>query len=106
MNAPELPDFPKLAASAAGAFVSLIFRKDSTPFEKVMLFIGGSGMSYTTSEPIIRWLGGHDIGGLVYFWVGLLGMAVAAKAYDVVQVIDAKDIAAAIVRKVRAVWKS
>lgn len=102
MNFPDLQiDYTKLIASLAGSFVSLKFVPGDTLKERAMVFFGGSAVSWYSSDAISKWIGNNNIDGLVHFWVGILGMTIVSKLYEVVQAQDPNKIAEAIV----AWWK-
>lgn len=89
----ELPDFAKIAAGVLGAFVSLRFVQ-GTLVERGFMFVGGAAVSYYSTGPLAEWIGGRGIEGLIGFFAGLLGMTLVAKAYEVIQALDAKQISA------------
>ena len=82
----------KLIAGMVGAFVSLRFI-DGTKTEKGIMAIGGSAMSYFGTSPTADYLHMANGEGLVGFMIGLFGMAVVSKVYEVIQVIDAPSVA-------------
>lgn len=83
----------KLAASVLGAFVSLKFVQ-GTLAERGMMFIGGAALSYYSTGPLVAWIGGAGLDGLVGFFSGLLGMTIVSKLYEIIQLMDAKQIGA------------
>lgn len=91
----QLPDFSiaKLAAGLFGSVVSLKFVQ-GTILERALMCVGGAALSYYASTPVVAWVGLPNIEGLVGFMIGLFGMAVVAKGYEVLQMLDAKTIAA------------
>jgi len=82
----------KLIAGAAGAFVSLRFIQ-GTKTEKGIMAIGGSAMSYFGTTPTTDYLHMASAEGLIGFLIGLFGMAIVSKLYEVIQVIDAPAVA-------------
>lgn len=84
--------FAKLGAGIVGAAVSLKFVQ-GTWAERVMMCIGGSALSYYGTTPLATWVAAPDAEGLIGFFIGLFGMAIVAKVYEVVMLIDAKKIA-------------
>lgn len=88
------PDFSiaKLLAGVAGSFVSLKFVQGSY-IERVFMGIGGAALSYYATTPAANWVGVPDTEGLIGFMIGLFGMAIMAKVYEVVLLADAKQIA-------------
>ena len=82
----------KLIAGIAGAVVSLKFVQGTWP-ERVIMAIGGAALSYFASDNMAKWLNVPEALGLVGFLIGLFGMAIVAKVYEVIQMIDAKKAA-------------
>ncbi|MDQ0084595.1 hypothetical protein J2W35_004964 [Variovorax boronicumulans] len=82
----------KLGAGIAGAVTSLRFVK-GTWQEKTIMVIGGCAFSYYASEFISSWLAMQKAEGLIGYLCGLFGMAVISKIYEVIQMLDAKQIA-------------
>lgn len=89
------PDFSlaKLASGIAGALVSMRFLQGTWP-EKVTMAIGGAALSYYATGAVAAWLSIDNAEGLVGFLIGLFGMAIVAKGYEVIQMVDAKQVAA------------
>ena len=79
----------KLVAGAAGSFASIRFVQGSW-FERLMMCIGGSFLSYFATTPVAAWVGLQSAEGLVGFLVGLFGMSIAAKVYEVIGFLDAQ----------------
>ena len=88
------PDFSlaKLLAGICGSAVSLRFVQ-GTLAERLFMGVGGASLSYYASTPAAAWVGIPDGEGLVGFLIGLFGMAIMAKVYEVIQLLDAKQIA-------------
>ncbi|VTU32375.1 hypothetical protein H4CHR_02999 [Variovorax sp. PBS-H4] len=82
----------KLAAGIAGALVSMKFLQGTWP-EKLGMAAGGSALSYFATTPIAEWLSTPRAEGLVGFLVGLFGMAIVSKGYEVIQMLDSKEMA-------------
>ena len=93
----------KLLAGLAGSVVSLRFVQGTIP-ERIFMAVGGAALSYYASTPAARWVGVQDAEGLVGFLIGLFGMAVMAKVYEVILVADAKQIAADTWAAVKRKW--
>lgn len=95
----------QFAAGASGALVSMRFMA-GTWFEKLTMALGGSALSFFGTAPLASWLKMQNAEGLVGFLIGLFGMALVSKAYEVIWLIDAsriaKDLWAAVARKWRA----
>ena len=66
--------------------------------------IGGAALSYFASDPVAVWLNVPQALGLVGFLIGLFGMAIVAKVYEVLQLLDAKQIATDIWETVKRKW--
>lgn len=96
---------PQFAAGTAGALVSMRFIS-GTWFEKVTMALGGSALSFFGTPPLFSWLAINNSEGLLGFLVGLFGMALVSKVYEIIWLIDsnkiAKDLWSAVVRK----WKA
>ena len=103
MNQNEIPDIPKLAAAILGSFVSLRF-VPGTPLERFVMFVGGCALSYYAVAPLAAWLGGTRLEGLIGFMCGLLGMTIVSKLYEVVQLMDAKQIAIDVWAAIKRKW--
>ena len=99
------PDFSlvKLAAGVAGAVVSLRFVQ-GTFFERLTMAIGGAALSYFATSPLAEWLGAAKSEGVIGFFIGLFGMAIVSKIYEVIQMVDAKQVAADTWRMVKRKW--
>lgn len=69
-------------AGVAGSALSLFFVKGSW-HERVAMSVGGAAVSYYAAPWIAGKTGLPD--GLCGFFVGLFGMAVVAKAYELIQ---------------------
>ena len=81
----------KLVAGIAGSFVSLKFMA-GTLGQRFVLAIGGAALSYFGSTPTSSWLGLQSAEGLVGFLIGMFGMAISSKVYEVISALDAKGI--------------
>ena len=103
MSSPDFPDIPKLGASILGAFVSLRFIP-GTIYERGMMFVGGAAVSFYSTAPLSRWIGGVGLEGLIGFLTGLLGMQVINKLYEVIQGLDAKVIGVDVWDWVKRKW--
>lgn len=82
----------KLAAGVAGALVSLKYMQ-GTYIERAAMAVGGAAMSYYGTTPMVVWVGVHDAEGLIGFFIGLFGMSIVAKCYEIISLIDAKEAA-------------
>lgn len=95
----------KLISGVAGAVVSMRFVQGTWP-EKFFMAIGGSALSYFATTPIADWLGVQRAEGLIGFLVGLFGMAVVSKGYEVIQMIDAKKVASDLWELAKRKWRA
>lgn len=93
----------KLIAGVAGAVVSLNFVQGTWP-ERIIMAIGGAALSYFASNNLAVWMGVPEALGLVGFLIGLFGMAIVAKIYEVLQMLDAKQIASDVWASVKRKW--
>lgn len=95
----------KLASGVAGALVSMRFLQGTWP-EKITMAIGGSALSYFASTPVAEWLSAQRAEGLVGFLIGLFGMALVSKGYEVIQMLDARTIASDVWGWVARKWRA
>lgn len=93
----------KLIAGIAGAVVSLNFVRGTWP-ERIIMAIGGASLSYFASDNVATWLNVPEALGLVGFLIGLFGMAIVAKVYEVMQLLDAKTIAVDVWETIKRKW--
>lgn len=91
----EPPDFSfvKIIAGFFGSLVSLKF-VPGTFFEKTLMLAGGVALSYFATSPVTDWLAIPKTEGLIGFFIGLFGMALVSKVYEVLLLLDATAIAA------------
>lgn len=101
------PDFSvaKLVAGVAGSFVSLGYVKGSY-LERLSMGIGGAALSYYGTTPASNWIGVPDTEGLIGFMIGLFGMAIMSKVYEVIQMADAQQIALDLWERVKRKWSA
>lgn len=96
----------KLAAGVAGSFVSLRFIQGS-PIQRATSFVGGAALSYFMSTPSTVWLGLKGVDGaegVVGLFIGVFGMTIVSKMYDVIQGADAQVMATALLDWVKRKW--
>jgi len=93
----------KLLAGVAGSVVSLRFVQGTIP-ERMFMGIGGAALSYYATTPASAWIGIHDAEGLVGFLIGLFGMAIMSKIYEVILLADAGKIAADTWETIKRKW--
>ena len=93
----------KLAAGLAGAVVSLRFVQGSY-LERLTMALGGAALSYFGTTPLSDWLVAPKAEGVIGFFIGLFGMAIVAKVYEVIQLLDAKQIAVDVWETVKRKW--
>lgn len=82
----------KLISGIVGAFVSLRF-VPGTKMERFTMVAGGAFLSYVGSDWVADFLSMEKAIGLVGFLVGLFGMALLSKIYEVLTALDAKRMA-------------
>lgn len=82
----------KWAFGAAGAVTSLKFLKGCSKAEKLLMVAGGMVLSRVATDPVATYLHMQESDGLVGFLLGLFGMAVLAKVYEVILAIDPKEL--------------
>jgi hypothetical protein len=80
----------KIVSGVVGALVSLRFVQ-GTWLEKSFMALGGSCLSYFATSPVAVWLDINNTEGLIGFIIGLFGMSIVAKGYELIQVIDARQ---------------
>jgi hypothetical protein len=95
----------QFAAGIAGALVSLRFMTGSW-YEKLTMALGGATLSYVGTAPLATWLKIDNAAGLIGFLVGLFGMAVVSKVYEVIWLIDANKIVKYIWAAIARKWKA
>lgn len=95
----------KLIGGIAGSVVSMRFIV-GTLLEKIVMAFGGSVLSYYATPPLSDWLGIEKAEGLIGFLIGLFGMALVSKGYEVIQLMDAKQIAADVWEWVKKKWSA
>lgn len=107
MSADGFNDFSvaKLVSGVAGAAVSMRFLAGSWP-ERITMALGGSVLSYFATSPVATWLNVQTAEGLVGFLIGLFGMAIVAKLYEVIHLMDAKRMAADVWEWVARKWRA
>ena len=76
-------------AGLAGALVSLNFVKGTWP-ERIVMALSGAILSYFVA-PYVSVRGGIDV-GLSGFLVGLFGMAICSKLWEIIQSLQAAEI--------------
>ena len=80
----------KVIAGLAGSVVSLRFVQ-GTWKEKALMVIGGAAFSIFATSPVAQYVGMSNAEGLVGFLIGLFGMAIASKVYELIQSVDPKQ---------------
>lgn len=93
----------KLLAGLAGSVVSLRFVQ-GTIAERVFMGIGGAALSYYATTPAAQWVGVRDAEGLVGFLIGLFGMAIMAKIYEVILLADSGKMASDLWETIKRKW--
>lgn len=69
----------KLLPGLFGSAIALVWIKD-TPARKGAMFIGGAALSFFATDTATQWFWGNA--GLAGFLVGLFGMAVVNKVFE------------------------
>lgn len=87
------PAVTKIAASLAGAAVSLRFIQGSA-WERVAMFVGAAAASYLGSGWVSMQLHMRDAEGLVGLLLGLYSMPIVAKGYESITLVNTSAIAA------------
>ncbi len=87
------PFTTKSIAGLLGAAVSLRF-VGGTFIERATMAAGGAALSFYGSDWTTALLGMKGAEGLVGFLIGLFGMAIIAKIYEVIHALDAPKMAA------------
>lgn len=93
----------KLLAGLAGSVVSLKFVQ-GTLIERLLMCLGGAAVSYYATTPVASWVNVPQTDGLIGFLIGLFGMAIVAKCYEVLQVLDSRQIAASVWEWIKRKW--
>ena len=93
----------KLLAGIAGSFVSLRFMH-GTLIQRIILAVGGAALSYYATTPFAMWMGARDAEGLIGFFIGMFGMAIVSKIYEVIHAADATLIAGDIWEWIKRKW--
>ena len=97
------PQIFKLAAGIAGAFVSLRFVQGSW-MERLLMAVGGAALSFFATTPLAEWLAAPKAEGVIGFFIGLFGMAIVAKVYEVLILLDAKKISTDLWETLKRKW--
>lgn len=66
--------------------------------------VGGAALSFFSTEYVVHRLYMYGSEGLVGFLIGLFGMALVAKAYEIVQSVDAAAAAGSVVERIRKMF--
>lgn len=89
----------KIISGIAGSVVSLRFVQ-GTWVEKLLMTFGGAFLSYFGTSPAAYYVGLEKSEGLVGFLIGLFGMAIASKIYELIQNVNAIETAQMVVGKI------
>lgn len=79
------PEIIKAVPGTLGAIVALRWIV-GTPLQRITAIVGGSAASYYGTSHLASLMGTDA--GLTGFLIGLFGMAVAAKCFEVLQLLD------------------
>lgn len=91
------PEVTKVAPGAIGAFFSLLWIKEAWP-RKVVMFLAGAALSRFGNANVSAW-SGLDV-GFTGFLLGLFGMSIVAKMFEVWQKFDLGAILSEWLRKI------
>lgn len=83
------PEILKIVPGTVGAIVALGWIRGTWP-QRVFALLGGSAASYYGTGYLAGVMGTDA--GLTGFLIGLFGMAVAAKCFDVLHMMDPKQV--------------
>lgn len=86
------PFLMKLGVGLMGSLVSMKFIRGPW-YERALMCLGGTLLSYYSTQRVTSWLGMADSEGLVGFLMGLFGMSVVSKVYETIQYVDTQKIA-------------
>lgn len=89
---PELREF---APGAAGSLVALPFLQGPWSV-RVAMVLGGSALSFYGTKPVASWMQVINSDGLIGFLIGLFGMALVAKAHELIAALNVSDIGMAL----------
>ena len=103
MTEPPDINIVKLIAGFFGSLVSLKFVPGTCP-ERALMWAGGVALSYFATSPVTDWLAIPKTEGLIGFFIGLFGMSVVSKVYEIIQILDAATIAADLWSAVKRKW--
>lgn len=97
MNIPDLPpEASKLGASFAGSLVALRWLPGGC-WLKLQMLLAGTALSWYATEPLARWAGMNV--GTTGFFLGVFGMALVAKVFDLIAAAQVSEIAVEWARK-------
>ena len=83
------PEIAKVLPGALGSLVALRWIV-GTPLQRITAVLGGAGGAYYGTPHMSR-LMGTDV-GLTWFLIGLFGMAVAAKCFELIALASPADL--------------
>lgn len=82
-------NFLEALPGIVGSLIALPFLKGTWPM-RVSMAVGGALLSYYGTATAVTLLKAPDAEGLVGFLIGLFGMAIVAKLYELINSIDTK----------------
>lgn len=88
------PGLDEFAPGAAGSLVAVPFLKGPWHVRLSMVF-GGAALSFYGTNPVAGYLDAQASTGLVGFLIGLFGMAVVSKVYELIESVEAAAIGVA-----------
>ena len=84
-------EWAKLIAAVGGALISMV-KWQGTLVERIIMGVAGVMVSYFASDAVSAYT--HLPPGLTGFLLGLFGMAIVGKLWDVITAVDGKKVAA------------
>lgn len=87
------------ASGIAGSLLALFFMR-RPPMEKFGIFLGGCLLAHFGGQLMTYVLDLKTFEGAVGFLVGLLGMRLVEKVYEMIEVIDLKDLWVRLLKRV------
>jgi hypothetical protein len=97
MQQPDIP--PEVIKALPGALGSIVALRwiAGGPLQRVSSLVGGVSASYYSGDHLAGWLAVNP--GLAGFLVGLFGMAIAAKCFELIAQFDVRGVVDRILRR-------
>ena len=97
----EVPrEIAHAAPGVIGSLIALPFLQGTWPVRLAMV-TGGCALSFFGTIPLAKYLGMAEAQGLVGFFVGLFGMAIVSKVYELVHTFNASAVGQALIDAAR-----